>query len=108
MTDAEVFFDDERVEEAKFVCGGCPLRDICLEHAVAHENHGIWAGTTPQERDVLRGTTLLATPEDARWADHIRDRVARGDLWAQIAQDERVSVRSLERWVAAELVRAAA
>jgi WhiB family redox-sensing transcriptional regulator len=35
---------------AKAICGGCPVRAECLEHAMAHEDHGVWGGMTPRER----------------------------------------------------------
>jgi len=45
----------------KRMCAGCPVREDCLEHAIRHEEHGIWAGTTARERKGLRrerGLTL--------------------------------------------------
>jgi WhiB family transcriptional regulator, redox-sensing transcriptional regulator len=40
-----------QVAEAKAVCSGCPVRPECLAYAMeAMPAHGIWAGTTPQER----------------------------------------------------------
>jgi WhiB family redox-sensing transcriptional regulator len=39
------------IAAAKRVCAGCPVRAECLAYALAHdERHGIWGGTTPQER----------------------------------------------------------
>ncbi|GAB3724328.1 WhiB family transcriptional regulator [Nocardiopsis nanhaiensis] len=36
---------------ARQVCGGCPVRQVCLEWALAaNEPYGIWGGTTPAER----------------------------------------------------------
>lgn len=53
--DAEVFYPDTDeeadAEEAKAICGQCPVRELCLEHALAHrEREGIWGGTTERER----------------------------------------------------------
>ena len=53
--DAEIFYpetDDEAdADAAKAVCGGCPVRQACLEHALAHrEREGVWGGTTERER----------------------------------------------------------
>ena len=53
--DAEAFYpdseDDADAAEAKAVCGVCPVRQPCLEHALAHrEREGIWGGTTERER----------------------------------------------------------
>ncbi|GII77108.1 hypothetical protein Sru01_20900 [Sphaerisporangium rufum] len=38
-------------ERAKSVCRRCPVRGACLDYALrAHEEHGIWGGTDPDER----------------------------------------------------------
>ena len=42
---------EEDAEEAKAICGGCPVREACLEHALAHrERDGVWGGATERER----------------------------------------------------------
>jgi hypothetical protein len=54
--DTEIFFPDKdifsREEEQTFVrmCSDCPVMEMCLEWAVAHERSGIWGGTTPIRR----------------------------------------------------------
>jgi WhiB family redox-sensing transcriptional regulator len=58
--EATAFFapDSERIRErekrearAKRVCGECPVRQACLEHALAvPEQFGIWGGLTELER----------------------------------------------------------
>lgn len=51
--DPEVFYppSDEEAEEAKAICGECPVRQLCLEHALAHrERDGVWGGLTERER----------------------------------------------------------
>jgi WhiB family redox-sensing transcriptional regulator len=51
--DPEVFYPatDEDAEEAKAICSMCPVRQACLEHALAHrEREGVWGGTTERER----------------------------------------------------------
>jgi WhiB family redox-sensing transcriptional regulator len=51
--DPEVFYpdSDEEAEEAKVVCAMCPVREACLEHALAHrEREGVWGGATERER----------------------------------------------------------
>lgn len=46
------------------VCGRCPVVEECLDVAlsVSNDHHGIWGGTTPQERAEIRRnrTELLA------------------------------------------------
>jgi WhiB family redox-sensing transcriptional regulator len=53
--DVEIFYppteDDLDAAEAKEICAECPVRQACLEHALAHREHeGIWGGTTERER----------------------------------------------------------
>ncbi len=51
--DTEIFFpiSDEEAEPAKAVCGACPVREACLEHALAdREREGVWGGATERER----------------------------------------------------------
>lgn len=40
---------------ALLVCNACPVRDPCLEHALAvPERHGVWGGTNPEQRLAMR------------------------------------------------------
>lgn len=51
--DPRIFFPptDEEAGPAKAVCGGCVVRDLCLEHALGHrEREGVWGGCTERER----------------------------------------------------------
>jgi WhiB family redox-sensing transcriptional regulator len=51
--DPETFYpvSDEEAEEAKVICAVCPVRQACLEHALAHrEREGVWGGATERER----------------------------------------------------------
>lgn len=51
--DPEIFFPvtDEEAEEAKVICAVCPVRQACLEHALAsREREGVWGGATERER----------------------------------------------------------
>jgi WhiB family redox-sensing transcriptional regulator len=40
--------------EAVAICRTCPLREPCLEYALAYDVHGVWAGTTRPEREAMR------------------------------------------------------
>jgi len=43
--------DDSDADEAKVVCRVCPVREACLEHALAvREKDGVWGGATERER----------------------------------------------------------
>ena len=51
--DPDVFYPatDEEADEAKAVCDQCPVRQLCLEHALAsRERDGVWGGLTERER----------------------------------------------------------
>jgi hypothetical protein len=41
-------------DEARVVCGACPVAAACLDYAVAEDLEGIWAGTTKGERRAMR------------------------------------------------------
>ena len=50
------------IKVAKNVCERCPIINDCLEYAIiGEEAFGIWGGTTPEERKVLRSTSLRAS-----------------------------------------------
>ncbi|MFF4321643.1 WhiB family transcriptional regulator [Streptomyces sp. NPDC001568] len=47
---------EERDEAAKRICGTCPVRAACLEHALqTREPFGVWGGLTEEERRALLG-----------------------------------------------------
>lgn len=51
--DPDVFYpaSDEEAEEAKSICRMCPVREACLEYALANrERDGVWGGATERER----------------------------------------------------------
>jgi WhiB family redox-sensing transcriptional regulator len=56
--DPELFFPHgtdmlalRQVQRAKAFCARCPVRDECLSYALAsQQRHGIWGGTTAEER----------------------------------------------------------
>jgi WhiB family transcriptional regulator, redox-sensing transcriptional regulator len=44
-----------QAEEAKVVCFACPVRQECLEYALATDQpFGIWGGTTEAERRAIK------------------------------------------------------
>lgn len=51
--DPDVFYpiSEEAAGEAKAVCRECPVREPCLEYALANrERDGVWGGATERER----------------------------------------------------------
>jgi hypothetical protein len=42
-------------EQCRIKCGTCPMLEPCMKWAVLHnERSGVWGGTTPEERKVIR------------------------------------------------------
>ena len=54
------FEKEGREAEAKAICARCPVRDPCLEYALAiREPHGVWGGLNEHERrQILRARAL--------------------------------------------------
>lgn len=51
--DPDIFYpaSDEEAEAAKAICAVCPVREACLEYALANrERDGVWGGATERER----------------------------------------------------------
>jgi WhiB family redox-sensing transcriptional regulator len=44
----------EQVDSAKAVCGHCAVRKNCLSYSLRTMPHGIWGGTTREERIAMR------------------------------------------------------
>ncbi|MFM7045181.1 MAG: WhiB family transcriptional regulator [Ilumatobacteraceae bacterium] len=61
-TDPELFFPVGttglallQIDEAKRVCGECPVQSDCLQYALdTNQDAGIWGGTSEDERRSLR------------------------------------------------------
>lgn len=63
QADPEIFFPLKggSTRQAKLICQGCPVREQCLEWAMATgEPDGIWGGTSPRERRKLRAASAQA------------------------------------------------
>jgi WhiB family redox-sensing transcriptional regulator len=59
--DPELFFpissrgaSAPQIARARSVCASCPVRAQCLSFALSTHQHGIWGGTTEDERKRLR------------------------------------------------------
>ena len=61
--DPAAFFpsDVSGLETARRVCGGCSAKEECLEYALSNRlDHGVWGGTSEEERRKLRKAWLAA------------------------------------------------
>jgi len=87
----DLFFPTGKAEEARslpfaqLICNGCIERKECLEFALEQQiPHGIWAGTTPDMRKLIKvtpkGPTMAITV-----ADRIRELSNKGKSPQQIA-----------------------
>jgi WhiB family transcriptional regulator, redox-sensing transcriptional regulator len=59
--DPELFFPEwtgPAIDQAKQICGGCPVRARCLDWALSHRAaFGIWGGRTAAERHAMGAVT---------------------------------------------------
>jgi WhiB family redox-sensing transcriptional regulator len=68
--DPELFFPEGtagpalyQAVQARQVCRSCPVRTPCLRFALEHSlGFGIWGGTTPEERRVIRRAMVRRQP----------------------------------------------
>jgi WhiB family redox-sensing transcriptional regulator len=65
--DTELFFPIasagralKQVNSAKTVCGRCQVHADCLSYALETMQHGIWGGTTGDERAAMRALSRRA------------------------------------------------
>ena len=51
-----IFFPSrgESVEDARAICGRCPVAAACLDFALEHHCIGVWGGTTERQRRKMR------------------------------------------------------
>ena len=57
QAEPDTFFPEKggSTREAKRICTGCPVRDECLDFALANdERFGIWGGMSERERRRLK------------------------------------------------------
>ncbi len=62
--DTDIFFPvtDEEAGPAREICASCPVREQCLEFALAtRQDDGVWGGLTETERRRLRRRRREAT-----------------------------------------------
>jgi WhiB family redox-sensing transcriptional regulator len=74
--DTELFFPIatagralKQVNSAKAVCGRCTVHADCLSYALETMQHGIWGGTTGEERAAMRARSRRALSPTARRED---------------------------------------
>jgi WhiB family redox-sensing transcriptional regulator len=66
-SDSDLWFpatgQNEDAARAKAICLECPVRQTCLDYALANdEAHGIWGGLSPRQRQAYRrGVDVIKT-----------------------------------------------
>lgn len=75
----DIFITDKpnRLEYAP-ICSSCPVKDLCLAHAIVHKERGIWGGMTYLERSKLPETVKLslnlpAVPREKAIAEFLQE-----------------------------------
>ena len=79
--DPELFFPipqgaiaERQISSALRVCAGCAVRQQCLDFAMqTAEAHGIWGGTTPEERIRARRKATRRRKESQAWPQAAQD-----------------------------------
>jgi len=72
--DPDFFFPERGVstKDAKAVCAECPVKEHCLEYAIAgRERFGIWGGLSERERRRIRKQRQMVrrVASEGRWSE---------------------------------------
>lgn len=91
--DPDMFFPDNKQQTAEVIhalrkiCGQCVHRKECFTYAIREGiNHGVWAGSLPEERAFLAGLTEHK-PDIENLAQRIERFAAKGLMQHQIAKE---------------------
>lgn len=91
--DPDIFFPDNKQETAEVIhavrklCGQCTHRKECFTYAIREGiNHGIWAGSLPEERAFIAGLTENK-PDIQNLVLRIERYEAKGLMHHQIARE---------------------
>ncbi len=55
--DTDIFFNENRIKEAREICDNCPVNGECLDEGIWTRSLGTWAGTTQRQRMSIRGNS---------------------------------------------------
>lgn len=58
-TDTDYYFPNSGNSKPKEFCTGCPVIDLCKTYAIAHDEDGIWGGTSYTERKRINAVVIL-------------------------------------------------
>lgn len=93
-------------ETAIKICNECPVKAMCLEWALHHEDWGIWAGTIPSERARMRrelGIRLESPEVDVMEAYFVSTRAEEGvrDTTTRDLPDGWYDFKNSDKWIEA-------
>lgn len=107
QTDSALFFPEDgqgaSTQIAKRICQRCPKVAECLAWALKHDEHGVWGGTTENERRAIqmgRGITPRVLNFDTMGFgrdSQVATLTAQGLTAEEIATTLRTTRRSVER-----------
>lgn len=103
QTDPTMFFPEHEGSgtPAKKICASCPVREACLQEALADANSvGVWGGTTTHERKVMR-RELGIRPQPLTFSVRSKVHTLTSFGWTpeQIASELHVGVRQVRRYL---------
>lgn len=84
----EVFFPapGDSIDPAKAICADCPVREQCLDYALAHPRlQGVWGGTSGKERRLIH-QGAMARPSVEPAPAGTRTRTRKGELYRTLSQ----------------------
>lgn len=55
------------------ICSACPVRDLCLAHAIRNDEMGIWGGLNEKERKKVKILNLKEVPLEAVGSVYCRE-----------------------------------
>lgn len=65
----DAFFAEKRdrdfvyvTELARQMCAGCPIKNLCRDYGIKHEDFGVWGGLTASQRSQIRHPRKDYTP----------------------------------------------
>ena len=99
VEDLDFFYSEFALDIAlaKDICIECPMMVACRDYAIKHENHGVWGGTSAEDRFKLRGNKEAFDPNDQdrliMEKDFIMTRPAE-----VVASTYNVDTRTVARW----------
>ena len=97
--DPTIFFaeSNSKIAQAKQVCAGCPIQQMCLDWAVENAEDGVYGAMTPRERKKIRKGADIIDINEIRQMKDQREIILHSALDTAIAYFK-VNERTIYRW----------